>query len=114
MFEETAGGGRDEVAIAVLTATFDARAGAEDTLAGALARYVVLTRRETGCRNVDLVASTTQDGRFLVIEKWVSAAAVQRHLDSELMTRMAQEVVPSLAVKPAIDLFDSISAHDLS
>jgi quinol monooxygenase YgiN len=113
MFEETAGAERGEVEIAVLTATFDARSGSEDALAAALARYVVLTRRENGCRNVDLVASTTQDGRFLVIEKWESATAVQKHLDSELMTRMAQEVVPSLAVKPVIDLFDSISAHDL-
>jgi quinol monooxygenase YgiN len=113
MFEETAGADRGEVEIAVLTALFDARPGAEDALAGALARYVVLTRRETSCRNVDLVASTTHEGRFLVIEKWESATAVQTHLDSELMTSMANDVLPTLAVKPEIDLFASISAYDL-
>jgi quinol monooxygenase YgiN len=102
-----------EVQIVVLTASFDARPGAEADLASALARYVVLTRRENACRNVDLVASVTQDGRFLVIEKWDSAAAVQAHLDSTLMTEMARDALGSLAIKPTIDLYDSISAHDL-
>ena len=58
--------------------------------------------------------SATQGGRFLVIEKWDSAAAVQAHLDSDLMTDMAREVIPMLATKPAIDLYDTISAHDLA
>ena len=83
-------------------------------LIAALARYVVLTRHEPACRNVDLVASVTQGGRFVVIEKWDSAAAVQEHLDSDLMTQMANEVLPALATKPAIDLYDTISAHDFA
>jgi quinol monooxygenase YgiN len=103
-----------EVEIALLTATFDARPGAEETLLSLLSRYVVLTRHEPACRNVDLVASVTHSGRFLVIEKWESADAVQAHLDSELMTGMAREVLPALARQPDLDLFDSISAHDLS
>ena len=74
-----------EVEVAVLTAAFDAAAGAEEALAAVLARYVVLTRTADGCRNVDLVASATHGGRFLVIEKWESADAVQAHLDSDLM-----------------------------
>jgi quinol monooxygenase YgiN len=101
-----------DVEIAVLTAVFDARPGAEDVLLGALSRYVVLTRQQASCRNVDLVASVTRRGRFLVIEKWDSSAAVQTHLDSPLMTEMAQTAVAALVKKPAIDLYDSISAHD--
>ena len=103
-----------DVEIAVLTAVFDAEPGAEETVLAALSRYVVLTRHEPACRNVDLVASVTTGGRFLVIEKWDSAEAVQAHLDSHLMSEMAREVVPGLAIKPAIDLYDSISAHDLA
>jgi quinol monooxygenase YgiN len=102
-----------DVEIAVLTAIFDARPGSEDMLLGALSRYVVLTRREPSCRNVDLVASVTHGGRFLVVEKWDSAAAVQDHLDSPLMTEMAHAAITALATKPDIDLYDSISAHDL-
>jgi quinol monooxygenase YgiN len=102
-----------DVEIAVLTAVFDARPGAEDVLLGALSRYVVLTRREPGCRNVDLVASVTHGGRFLVVEKWDSSEAVQHHLDSPVMTEMARTAVAALVSKPEIDMYDSISAHDL-
>ena len=105
--------GPSGVEIAVLTASFDARPGAEEALLGALSRYVVLTRHEPECRNVDLVASVTQAGRFLVIEKWASAAAVQTHLDSALMADMAKAAITSVTSKPAIDLFDAISAYDL-
>ncbi|HTL84494.1 MAG TPA: putative quinol monooxygenase [Acidimicrobiia bacterium] len=104
----------EDVEIAVLTATFDAQPGAESDLAATLARYVVLTRHEPACRNVDLVASLTHSGRLLLIEKWESADAVQAHLDSTLMTEMAREALPSLATKPEIDLYDTISAHDLA
>jgi quinol monooxygenase YgiN len=103
----------DDLDIALLTATFDAREGSEEMLLSALARYVVMTRNEPACRNVDLVASTTHRGRFLVIEKWDDADAIQLHLNSPLMTEMAREAVPVLATKPSLDLYDTISAHDL-
>jgi quinol monooxygenase YgiN len=104
----------DDLEIAVLTATFDARPEAVEALAGTLARYVVMTRHEPECRNVDLVTSLTHSGRFLVIEKWSSAAAVQAHLHSPVMTQMAREALPALAQAPVLDLFDTISAHDLA
>jgi quinol monooxygenase YgiN len=106
--------GDAEIEIAVLTARFLARPGAEEALLAALSRYVVLTRHEPACRNVDLVASVTEGGRFLVIEKWESAAAVQAHLDSPLMADMAREALAAIAAKPEIDLYDSISSHDLN
>jgi quinol monooxygenase YgiN len=103
-----------DIEVALLTAMFDAAAGCEERLAAGLARYVVMTRTAAACRNVDLVASTTHGGRFLVLEKWDSTGDVQRHLDSALMQDMAREVVPLLAGKPVIDLYDTISAHDLA
>jgi quinol monooxygenase YgiN len=102
-----------DVEITLLSATFDAAPGSEDRLAAVLARYVVMTRTAAACRNVDLVASATHGGRFLVLEKWNSAEDVQRHLDSELMQEMARAVVPLLATNPEIDMYDTISAHDL-
>jgi len=107
-------GAEPDVEIAVLTACFDARPGTEGALLAALSRYVVMTRHEPACGNVDLVASVTRTGRFMVIEKWESAAAVQEHLDSKLMADMAQAAIASIASKPAIDLYDTISAHDLA
>jgi quinol monooxygenase YgiN len=104
----------DDLEIAMLTATFDARPGAEEALAATLARYVVLARHEPECRNIDLVSSLTHGGRLVVIEKWDSADAVQAHLDSPLMTDMARQALPSLATKPDLDVYDTISAHDLA
>ena len=49
----------------------------------------------------------------MVIEKWDSADDARAHLDTELMTDMAEAAVPLLARKPDIDLLDTISAHDL-
>jgi quinol monooxygenase YgiN len=103
-----------DVEVAVLTAAFTARPDREPDLAAVLARYVVLTRGEPGCRNVDLLVSATQSGQFLVIEKWDSPEVARAHLDTELMTGMAEAAVPLLAEKPRMDLLDTISAHDLA
>jgi quinol monooxygenase YgiN len=104
----------DELEVAVLTATFDAREEAAEALCAVLARYVVLTRNVAECRNVDLLASATRPDRFVVIEKWDSPGAVQAHLDSDLMADMAREALGLLAAKPTLDLLDTISAHDLA
>lgn len=103
----------DDVEIAMLSATFQARPGSEADVAAALAKYVVLTRRLPGCRNVDLVASATGTGRFLVLEKWDGEDAARGHVDSPVMVEMASAVVDLLAERPSIDLWASISAHDL-
>jgi quinol monooxygenase YgiN len=103
-----------DVAVAVLTAAFTARSDREAELAAVLARYVVLTRGEPGCRNVDLLISATESGQFLVIEKWDSPEVARAHLDTDLMTGMAEAAVPLLAEKPKMDLLDTISAHDLA
>ena len=102
-----------ELEMVVLTAAFNSRPDHEGELAAVLARYVVLTRGEDACRNVDLLTSATQSGRFLVIEKWDSADAARAHLDTPLMIDMAAAAVPLLAEKPTIDLLDAISAQDL-
>jgi len=102
-----------DIELAVLQGTFDARDGAAGPLGAVLARYVVLTRHEPGCRNVDLLASTTRVGRFTIIEKWDRPELVHAHLDSALMVDMAREAVPLLVDRPAFDLYESISAHDV-
>ena len=103
----------EEIEIWVVAGSYQARTGREAELAGVLARYVVLTRRVTGCRNVDLVASAGTLGRFLVIEKWDDADAQAAHLDSDEMVEMARAASEMLTGPPDLDLFASISAHDL-
>ena len=103
----------DEPELAVLTARFDPIPGSEEPLMAVLARYVVVTRQDGACRNIDLLASASQPGRLLLVEKWASAEAARAHLDSPEMAEMAAAAVGHLAVRPEVDLFDTISAHDL-
>ena len=102
-----------EVEISVVAGLFQARSGKADELAAVLARYVVLTRSATGCRNVDLVMSASTPGRFLVVEKWDDAAAQRAHLDRDPMITMATQSAPLLTGPPDLELYDVISAHDL-
>lgn len=92
---------------------FDAARGRESELAGVLARYVVVTRGEEGCRNIDLVASLLTPGRFLVYEKWESPAAQAAHMAGATMTEMAGAASPLLNGPPDLGLFAAVSAHDL-
>jgi quinol monooxygenase YgiN len=85
-----------------------------DRLLSILAKYVVVSRGAPGCRNIDLCASATADGRYLVIEKWESADAQRAHFDSPEMVEMAESCRGVLSAPPDIDLFDGISAHDLN
>lgn len=102
----------DEVDLTIVTLVFDA-ADIERLLA-VLSRYVVVSRGHPGCRNIDLAASATTPGRFVLIEKWETPADQQRHFDSAEMVAMAQACNGLLAAPPVIDLLEPISAHDLN
>ena len=102
----------DELALTVVTMSF--QASDADRLLGVLAKYVVVSRGAPGCRNIDLCASATQDGRYLVIEKWDSPEAQRDHFDSPEMVEMAESCQNLLSAPPDIDLFEGISAHDLA
>jgi quinol monooxygenase YgiN len=102
----------DEVELTVVTMIFEATDA--ERLLSILSKYVVVSRQQAGCRNIDLCGSVTANGRFLVIEKWESPAAQQAHFNSSEMVDMAQAAAPYLTGPPDIDLFEGISAHDLN
>jgi quinol monooxygenase YgiN len=100
-----------DIELAIVTMRFDAvDAG---SLMAVLSKYVVLTRMQPGCRNVDLCASVTRPGRYLIIQKWDSVAAQRAHFDSDVMIEMARSCDGLLTIAPDIDLWDGPSAHDL-
>jgi quinol monooxygenase YgiN len=101
----------DDVELAIVTMRFDA--ADPHALAAALSKYVVLTRMEPGCRNVDLCTSATRSGQYLVTEKWESFDAQRRHFDSSVMVEMATSCKGLLTRPPDIDLWSGASAHDL-
>ena len=101
-----------EVELTIVTMVFDS--AQPERLQSVLAKYVVLSRGHPGCRNIDLCASATAPGRFVVIEKWDSPEAQRAHFDSEEMVGMAKACEGLLAKPPQIDLLEGISAHDLA
>ncbi len=102
----------DDIELAIVSLRFDAADPA--ALLAVLSKYVVLTRMQPGCRNVDLCSSVTVPGRYLVIEKWDSAEAQRAHFDSAVMVEMATACTGLLTGPPDIDLWDGPSAHDLA
>jgi len=102
----------DDVELTLVTLTFDAADPAG--LLGVLAKYVVISRGHAGCRNIDLAASSTRPGRYVVIEKWESPEAQRAHFDSPAMVDMARSCDGLLTAPPQVDLLDAISAHDLN
>lgn len=102
-----------DVTLAIVAGVFDALPGAESELGAVLANYVVMSRTSPGCRNIDLVASLTTPGRFLVYEKWESPEHQRDHLNSPVTEQLATAAMPLLAGPPDLGLFEAISAHDL-
>ena len=96
----------------LVTMRFDAHD--PERLVAALARYVVLARGQSGCRNVDLCQSVAEPSRFVVIEKWDSPASQREHLDSSVFADLATACEGLLRAQPDIELLDGLSAHDLA
>jgi quinol monooxygenase YgiN len=102
----------DDIELTIVTMRFDA--ADVGSMLAVLSKYVVLTRMQPGCRNVDLCSSVTQPGRYLIVQKWESAEAQRTHFDSEVMVEMARSCAGLLTGPPDIDLWDGPSAHDLA
>jgi len=84
-----------------------------ESLLAILTKYVVLSRMDTAARNIDLVASVTRPGRFMIVEKWASQEAQQAHFDGEVMVDMATACNGLLSAPPDIDLHEAVTMHDL-
>lgn len=104
----------DEIELTLVTMRFDATEAGFEALLGVLSKYVVLTRNEPGCRNVDLCASMLTPRSLLIVQKWDSPEAQRTHFDSQGMVEMAQACEGLLATRPDIDLLEGLSAHDLA
>jgi quinol monooxygenase YgiN len=102
----------DDVELTLVTMTFEA--ADHDGLLAVLSKYVVLSRQQPGCRNIDLCGGLTTPGRYLVIEKWETPQAQRAHFDSPEMVEMAEACRGLLSQKPQIDLYEGLSAHDLA
>jgi len=102
----------DDAEITLVTLRFQATD--PERLLGVLSKYVVLSRQHAGCRNIDLTASVTNAGRFVVIQKWDSPESQQTHFNSSEMVEMAEACAGLVSEAPEVDLLEGLSAHDLN
>lgn len=102
----------DDAEITLVTLRF--QTSEPEKLMGVLSKYVVLSRQQDGCRNIDLTGSVTTAGRFVIIEKWESPETQRAHFDSREMIEMAEACAGILTEPPEIDLLEGLSAHDLN
>ncbi|MEA3076912.1 MAG: hypothetical protein QOF60_1820 [Actinomycetota bacterium] len=102
----------DDAEITLVTMRFET--AEPERLMGVLSKYVVLSRMQPGCRNIDLTGSVANPGRFVIIQKWESPDAQQAHFNSAEMIEMAQACEGLLKEPPEIDLLEGLSAHDLN
>ena len=102
----------DDAEITLVTMRFQATDA--EKLLGVLSKYVVLSRQQPGSRNIDLTASVTTPGRFVIIQKWDSPESQRAHFDSPEMIEMAESCSGILAEPPDIELLEGLSAHDLN
>jgi quinol monooxygenase YgiN len=84
------------------------------SLAAVLSTYVVATRGQSGCRNVDFCQAVGVPGTFVIIEKWLSPAAQAEHFGSAVTEQFARSCKGLLTSPPSFELLESISAHDLA
>lgn len=102
----------DEIEPIMVTMEF--KTDSPDAMLDILSKYVVLCRSQEGCRNVDLVASMTTPGRFLIVQKWESDEHQATHFDSPTMVEMATSCTGLLTEPPNIDLHEAVTMHDLA
>jgi quinol monooxygenase YgiN len=102
----------EEIELTMVTMVFDA--AQPEGLMGVLSKYVVLSRQQPGCRNIDLCLSATRPNRFLIVQKWESPETQQAHFNSDEMIEMAKACSGMLTEAPAIELYEGMSAHDLA
>ena len=98
----------DPVMVTMVFDTDDAEA-----LLAVLSHYVVVSRTQDGCRNIDMVASTTRPGRLTLVQKWNSVEDQRAHFDSPAMVTMADACTGLLTRAPDIDLHEPVTMHDL-
>jgi len=72
-----------------VVAEMSARAGREDELRSLLTGLLAPTRAEAGCVQYDLHEATATPGRFVFYENWTSAAALEAHLATPHLQRLA-------------------------
>lgn len=86
-----------EIAVTVLLETYDGKANEQIQAFHALVDMVLA---EKGCLQYELTQSTTDENKFVLLERWASEADLEAHLQTPHM-KEAGEQAKNFRSKPA-------------
>ena len=86
----------------VVAAIVEVRPEARDEALTALTAGIAATHGEQGCVAYALHEDVEQPARFVILEKWATATALQEHGQTEHLKAMFAAVGPLLAQPPTI------------
>jgi quinol monooxygenase YgiN len=92
-----------------VVATFNAKAGMEETVREAVLALVAPTRAESGCINYDLHQSIDDPTVFILYENWVSKADLEAHLAMPYLQQFLARADEMLSAPVDIALCEMIS-----
>ena len=81
-----------------VVARFLAQSGQEEALGRVLAQLVAPTRRETGCRQYDLLCNPENPADLCFVERWDSDEVLDQHLDTAHVRRALAESAGLISV----------------
>jgi quinol monooxygenase YgiN len=82
-----------------------AKPGHENTVREALMAVITATRAEADCIAYELHVDQANPANFICYEQWVSEEALQRHLETPHIQKLAQILWPLLQETPAEAIF---------
>jgi quinol monooxygenase YgiN len=91
-----------------IIATLTGKEEKASELKGLLLAATEKFRREPGCLAYTLLEDQKQAGRFVTVEKWVDADALEAHMSSPAMQSLKPLLADLLAGPMAQDFFDAL------
>lgn len=95
----------------VLLATFEAKAGSEQSLLSAIRESVPEIHAEAGC---GIFALHEGEDAIVLIEKWESEELLEAHLAAEPVANLVRRLQPFLASDPIVTRLKAVPAGDAS
>lgn len=89
-----------------------ARAGRRDELESLLRSVIVPTHAEDACIHYSVHQATADPDAFVVVEKWASQEALEAHLGTPHLKRLADEIGDLLVTPLEIQTFAQLHEGD--
>jgi quinol monooxygenase YgiN len=92
-----------------VVAVLKAKPGFEDALESALNELVTPTRAEAGCVTYELFRSAADTTTFITVERWLSQADLDAHMETPHVARALQAAGDALDGAPGIHPLTPVS-----